>query len=47
MDIGLQIAIILIIVGGFVMVVVYQRWKKTSQTQMDIDDRISGEDDQT
>jgi hypothetical protein len=44
---GLQIAAILIIVGGFVVVVLYQRWKRTSQTQMDLDNRLRDEDQQT
>jgi len=45
MGAGVQIAAILIIVGGFAMIVVYQRWKSTSQTQMDIDDRFEDEDE--
>jgi hypothetical protein len=44
---GLQIAAILIIVGGFVVVVLYQRWKRTSQTQMDLDNRLRDDDQQT
>jgi hypothetical protein len=44
---GLQIAAILIIVGGFAVVVLYQRWKRTSQTQMDLDNRLRDEDQQT
>jgi hypothetical protein len=44
---GLQIAAILIIVGGFVVVVLYQRWKRTSQTQMELENRLRDEDQQT
>jgi hypothetical protein len=42
---GLQIATIVIIVAGFVMVIVYQRWKRTSQTQIDIDNRFQDDDE--
>ena len=45
MDTGLQIAGVVNIVAGFVMIVVYQRWKKTSKTQMDIDNRFGDDDD--
>ena len=38
------IIIITIIIIGFVMVIVYQRWKRTSQTQIDIDSRFPDED---
>jgi hypothetical protein len=47
MDTGLQIAAILIIVAGLVMIVVYQRWKKASHTQRDIDSRFRDEDEPT
>jgi hypothetical protein len=45
METGLQIAAVVIIVAGFAMVVVYQRWKRTSQTQIDIDTRFHDDDD--
>jgi hypothetical protein len=45
MDTGLQIAAILIIVAGAVMIVVYQRWKRASHTQRDIDNRFRDEDE--
>jgi hypothetical protein len=44
METGLQIAAVAIIVTGFVVVVVYQRWKRTSQTQIDIDTRNHDEE---
>jgi hypothetical protein len=40
MEAGLQIAGLVIVVAGSVVVVVYQRWKRTSQTQIDIDARL-------
>ncbi len=40
METGLQIAAVVIIVAGFAVVVIYQRWKRTSQTQIDIDTRF-------
>ncbi len=45
METGLQIAAVAVIVAGFVVVVVYQRWKRTSQTQIDIDTRLHDEDE--
>ena len=45
METGLQIAAVVIIVAGFVLVVVYQRWKRTSQTQIDIDERLDDDDE--
>jgi hypothetical protein len=45
METGLQIAAVVIIVAGFVMVVLYQRWKRTSQTQIDIDARLDDDDE--
>ncbi len=41
MELGQQIIVIVAIVVGFVGVVVYQRWKKTSRTQADLDARRS------
>jgi hypothetical protein len=42
---GLQIGAIVVIVAGFVGVVMYQRWKSTSQTQADLDARANADDD--
>jgi hypothetical protein len=42
---GLQIGAIVVIVAGFVGVVMYQRWKSTSQTQADLDARGHADDD--
>jgi hypothetical protein len=47
MDTGRQIVAILIIVAGLVMIVVYQRWKKASHTQRDIDSRFRDDDEPT
>ena len=45
METGLQIAAVVIIVAGFVVVVVYQRWKRTSQTQIELDARLHDDDE--
>jgi hypothetical protein len=45
METGLQIAAVVMIVAGFVVIVVYQRWKRTSQTQKDIETRLHEDDD--
>jgi hypothetical protein len=45
METGLQIAAVVMIVVGFVVIVVYQRWKQTSQTQRDIDAHFQDDDD--
>ena len=45
MDTGLQIALLVIIVAGLVAVVFYQRWKRTSQTQIDIDTRFHDDEE--
>lgn len=42
---GLQIGAIVVIVAGFVGIVMYQRWKSTSQTQADLDARARDDDD--
>jgi len=45
METGLQIAAVVLIVAGFVGIVVYQRWKRTSQTQIDIDTRRNDDEE--
>jgi len=42
---GLQIGAVVVIVAGFVGIVMYQRWKSTSQTQADLDARANDNDD--
>jgi hypothetical protein len=44
METGLQIGAIVVVVAGFVMIVIYQRWKKTSRTQADLDSRSDEEE---
>ena len=44
METGLQIGAIVVAVAGFVMIVIYQRWKKTSRTQADLDSRSDEEE---
>jgi hypothetical protein len=45
METGLQIAGLVIIVAGFAAIVLYQRWKRTSQTQIEIDTRFHDDDE--
>ena len=45
MEAGLQIGAIVVIVAGFAGIVIYQRWKSTSQTQADLDARAADDDD--
>ena len=45
MEAGLQIGAIVVIVAGFAGIVMYQRWKSTSQTQADLDARANDDDD--
>jgi hypothetical protein len=47
METGLQIAAVVMIVTGFIVIVVYQRWKRTSETQIDIDTRLHNDDEQS
>ena len=44
LETGLQIGAIVVVVAGFLMIVVYQRWKKTSRTQADLDRRSEEEE---
>ncbi len=39
METGLQIGAVVVIIGGSAMIVIYQRWKKTSRTQAELDAR--------
>jgi len=45
MDSGIQVAAAVVVFAGFAMVVAYQRWRRTSQTQIDIDTRFEDDDD--
>ena len=39
METGLQIGAVIIVVVGSAMIVIYQRWKRNSRTQADLDAR--------
>jgi hypothetical protein len=39
METGLQIGAIVVVIAGSVMIVAYQRWKKNSRTQAELDSR--------
>ncbi len=39
METGLQIAAVVVVVAGSAMIVIYQRWKKNSRTQAELDAR--------
>ena len=44
MEEGLQIGAIVVVVAGFAGIVIYQRWKSTSQTQAELDARAHDDD---
>jgi len=39
METGLQIGAVVVVIAGSVVIVIYQRWKKTSRTQAELDSR--------
>ena len=45
METGLQIAAAVMVVAGLIAVVVYQRWKRTSKTQIEIDERFDDDNE--
>jgi hypothetical protein len=45
METGFQIGAIVVLVAGTVMIVIYQRWKKTSRTQANLDSRRREEEE--